>query len=139
MFFFFVSISIAAAVVVVVLTTKKLETKKNLDVENTSYLSHTGLGARARPLLHSKPFVVGGLFNVGAFGAILAYSRIHEHQRAVADGRERDASSSPKSRQERRRTVADRSKQLSKARKQAGDAMRAMGAKVFVEKGRKVA
>ena len=110
------------------------------DVENTSWLSHTTLGAKVRPLLTRKPFLVGGFFNTGAFGAVMAYARLHEHQRYLEDEREKEAaaaSAQPKSRQERRRAEADRSKEASKTRKQVEESMRAMGARVFVEKGGK--
>jgi len=81
--------------------------------------------------------VVGGFFNIGAFGAALSYSKLHEHQRALEEERAQK-NASPKSRQERRKAVSDRSKQMSKTRRHAEDAMRAMGARVFVEKGRKL-
>lgn len=110
-------------------------------MDNTSYFSHTILGARVRPFLTQKPFLVGGFFNTAAFGAVMAYSRLHEHQRYIEDQREKDAAANakPKSRQERRRAEADRSKEISKTRRQAEETMRAMGANVFVEKGGKVA
>lgn len=66
----------------------------------------------------------------------MSYSKLHEHQRALEEERARK-DSAPKSRQERRKAVSDRSKQLSKTRRQAEDAMRTMGARMFVEKGRK--
>ena len=71
----------------------------------------------------------------------MAYARLHEHQRYLEDERERDArdNSKPKSRQERRRAEAERSKEGSKVRKQAEEALRGMGARVFVEKGGKIA
>lgn len=116
--------------------------KKTPDVENTSFLSHTTLGARVRPLLTRKPFLVGGFFNTGAFGAVMAYARLHEHQRHLDDEKEKKdaaANAKPKSRQERRRAEAELSKEVSKTRREVEESMRAMGAKVFVEKGGKVA
>lgn len=120
-----------------------LENTIKTDVENTSYLSHTTVGARVRPLLAQKPFLVGGFFNTAAFGAVMAYARLHEHQRYLAEKREKDAAANakPKSRQERPRAEADRSKEISKTRRRAEEAVRAMGggARAFVEKGAKVA
>lgn len=118
--------------------TKKKKTQNFTDVENTSYLSHTTLGARVRPLLTRKPFLVGGFFNTGAFGAVMAYARLHEHQRYLEDEEEKKKDAKPKSRQERRKAEADRSKELSKTRRLVEESMRAVGAKVFVEKGGKL-
>ena len=116
----------------------KKKTQNFTDVENTSYLSHTTLGARVRPLLTRKPFLVGGFFNTGAFGAVMAYARLHEHQRYLEDEEEKKKDAKPKSRQERRKAEADRSKELSKTRRLVEESMRAVGAKVFVEKGGKL-
>ena len=116
----------------------KKKTQNFTDVENTSYLSHTTLGARVRPLLTRKPFLVGGFFNTGAFGAVMAYARLHEHQRYLEDEEEKKKDAKPKSRQERRKAEADRSKELSKTRRLVEESMRAVGAKVVVEKGGKL-
>lgn len=72
----------------------------------------------------------------------MAYARLHEHQRHLDDEKEKKdaaANAKPKSRQERRRAEAELSKEVSKARREVEESMRAMGAKVFVEKGGKVA
>lgn len=85
---------------------------------------------------------MGGFFNTGAFGAVMAYARLHEHQRHLDDEKEKKAAAAnakPKSRQERRRAEAELSKEVSKTRREVEESMRAMGAKVFVEKGGKVA
>jgi len=89
-------------------------------------------------LLTRKPFLVGGFFNTGAFGAVMAYARLHEHQRYLEDEEEKKKDAKPKSRQERRKAEADRSKELSKTRRLVEESMRAVGAKVFVEKGGKL-
>ena len=68
----------------------------------------------------------------------MAYARLHEHQRYLEDEREKkEGDAKPKSRQERRRAEADRSKEVSRTRRQVEESMRAMGARVFVEKGGK--
>ena len=72
----------------------------------------------------------------------MAYARLHEHQRHLDDEKEKTAAAAnakPKSRQERRRAEAELSKEVSKTRREVEESMRAMGAKVFVEKGGKVA
>lgn len=118
---------------------RQTPTNSNTDVENTSWLSHTTLGAKVRPLLTRKPFLVGGFFNTGAFGAVMAFARLQEHQRYLEDERAKEAGTQPKSRQERRRAEAERSKEVSRTRRQVEESMRATGARVFVEKGGKVA
>ena len=74
------------------------------DVENTSWLSHTTLGAKVRPLLTRKPFLVGGFFNTGAFGAVMAYARLHEHQRYLEDEREKEAAAATRAVRQARAT-----------------------------------
>lgn len=94
-------------------------------------------------MLTRKPFLVGGFFNTGAFGAAMAYARLHEHQRYLEDEREKKeggcAGAKSKSRQERRKAEAELSKEVEKTRRGVEESMRKMGAKVFVEKGGKVA
>ena len=109
---------------------KKKQQHARTDVENTSFLSHTTLGAKVRPLLTRKPFLVGGFFNTGAFGAVMAYARLHEHKRALDDEKEKKEAAKPKSRQERRQAEAELAKKVSITRREVEESMRKMGAKV---------
>ena len=61
----------------------------------------------------------------------MAYARLHEHQRHLDDEREKkkEEAAKPKSRQERRRTEAELSKEVSKTRKEVEGSMRAMEVK----------